>query len=110
MRAGCTAALAAATMLQGSMAFTLLPSQPGMVRYSTFTSTLAAPAAGTRKQAGSRLTMSHLASPGVAVAKATAAVAAPLAAALPTTQVLVAACTIPTLLGYWKSEYGVSYA
>jgi len=54
--------------------------------------------------------MSHLASPGVAVAKATAAVAAPLAAALPTTQVLVAACTIPTLLGYWKSEYGVSYA
>ena len=23
---------------------------------------------------------------------------------------VVAACTVPTLLGFWKAEYGVSYA
>jgi len=37
-------------------------------------------------------------------------VVAPLVVALPTAQLLVAVCTVPTLLGYWKSEYGVSYA
>jgi len=30
--------------------------------------------------------------------------------ALPSTAALAAASTIPTLLGFWKSEYGVSYA
>ena len=32
------------------------------------------------------------------------------AVALPTLPVLAAACTVPTCLGFWKSEYGVSYA
>jgi len=39
-----------------------------------------------------------------------AVVAAPVVVAMPTAPVLVAACTIPTLLGFWRSEYGVSYA
>ena len=30
--------------------------------------------------------------------------------ALPSTAALATASTIPTLLGFWKSEYGVSYA
>ena len=29
---------------------------------------------------------------------------------LPSTPTLVLACTLPTLMGFWKSEYGVSYA
>jgi steroid 5-alpha reductase family enzyme len=29
---------------------------------------------------------------------------------LPAVSTLAAACTVPTLLGYWKTEYGVSYA
>ena len=32
------------------------------------------------------------------------------AVALPTLPILAAACTVPTCLGFWKSEYGVSYA
>lgn len=35
---------------------------------------------------------------------------APIIAALPTLPVLAAACTVPTCLGFWKTEYGVSYA
>uniref|UniRef100_A0A7S0Q6W4 Steroid 5-alpha reductase C-terminal domain-containing protein n=1 Tax=Coccolithus braarudii TaxID=221442 RepID=A0A7S0Q6W4_9EUKA len=31
-------------------------------------------------------------------------------ASLPTISVLAGVCTAPTLLGYWKTEYGVSYA
>ena len=30
--------------------------------------------------------------------------------ALPSTAALAAVSTIPTVLGFWKSEYGVSYA
>ena len=44
-----------------------------------------------------------------ATAKKVAVIAAPIVA-MPTAPVLCAACTIPTLLGFWKSEYGVSYA
>jgi hypothetical protein len=33
-----------------------------------------------------------------------------MAAPLPAIGVCVAACTIPTMLGFWRSEYGVSYA
>ena len=33
-----------------------------------------------------------------------------VAAALPTLPVIAAACAVPTCLGYWKTEYGVSYA
>ena len=36
--------------------------------------------------------------------------AAPPVLALPSTAALATASTIPTLLGFWKSEYGVSYA
>ena len=37
--------------------------------------------------------------------------AAPLvASAIPTTATLAVACTVPTCLGFWKTEYGVSYA
>ena len=48
-------------------------------------------------------------------AKKAAVVATPttflgVVAAMPTPPVLFAACMIPTLLGFWKSEYGVSYA
>ena len=100
-----TGALAAATLLEGSLAFTMLLAQPGMVRHSTFGAALS-PSPFPRRKTGARWKMSGAA----AVAKATAAAAAPLVAALPTAQILVAACTIPTLLGYWKSEYGVSYA
>ena len=46
----------------------------------------------------------------IAKGKAAAVVAVPVIAAMPAANVLVAACTLPTLLGYWKSEYGVSYA
>lgn len=35
---------------------------------------------------------------------------APQATALPTVGVLAGACTLPTLLGFWRTEYGVSYA
>lgn len=34
----------------------------------------------------------------------------PPTAALPAVGTLAAACTAPTLLGFWKTEYGVSYA
>ena len=43
-------------------------------------------------------------------AQKAAVIVVPLVVALPTAQALVAVCTVPTLLGYWKSEYGVSYA
>ena len=47
---------------------------------------------------------------GVVAKAKKAAAAAPLLATMPTASMIFAACTIPTLLGYWKSEYGVSYA
>lgn len=33
-----------------------------------------------------------------------------MVAALPALPVIAACCTVPTCIGYWKSEYGVSYA
>jgi len=45
----------------------------------------------------------------VAWGKKAVVVAAPVVP-LPTAQALMLACTLPTLMGYWKSEYGVSYA
>eukprot|EP00562_Extubocellulus_spinifer_P003658 CAMPEP_0178536536 /NCGR_PEP_ID=MMETSP0696-20121128/36131_1 /TAXON_ID=265572 /ORGANISM="Extubocellulus spinifer, Strain CCMP396" /LENGTH=416 /DNA_ID=CAMNT_0020168749 /DNA_START=43 /DNA_END=1293 /DNA_ORIENTATION=- len=45
-----------------------------------------------------------------AAAPATAAVAAAASAAPPSLKAVALACLLPTLLGYYKSEYGVSYA
>jgi len=43
-------------------------------------------------------------------AAAVAAVAAATSVTLPSWQVVSAVCILPTCLGYWKREYGVSYA
>jgi steroid 5-alpha reductase family enzyme len=46
----------------------------------------------------------------VAPAAATAAAAVASAAPVPPLKAVALACLLPTLMGYWKSEYGVSYA
>eukprot|EP00277_Geminigera_cryophila_P030870 CAMPEP_0173061360 /NCGR_PEP_ID=MMETSP1102-20130122/3168_1 /TAXON_ID=49646 /ORGANISM="Geminigera sp., Strain Caron Lab Isolate" /LENGTH=350 /DNA_ID=CAMNT_0013927809 /DNA_START=247 /DNA_END=1299 /DNA_ORIENTATION=+ len=90
-------------------AFTVSPLQASRVQYPTLAGRAARPQrSGIAMAAGSSSQVLALVAFGKA--QKAAVIVVPLVVALPTAQALVAVCTVPTLLGYWKSEYGVSYA